>query len=107
MTTTPPPAAGLAQNIAFLAEHADLFAQHADHVTALSAWNYEVEIQVKDESTALDIAVSLAKASVTSVVEPAREMASNGRTAGFTRRATIDGIPVRIASCWTLAQAAA
>lgn len=101
MTTTAPPTTGLARHLAFLAQHADLLAQHSDHITAVDASPRSVGILVANEGTALDLAVALHISG-----EPVRRQ-NPTEWDGYTREATINGIDIRIASCWHTVEAAA
>lgn len=101
MTTTAPPTTGLAKHLAFLAQHADLLAQHGHHITSLDVGNRSIGILVHNEGTALDLAVALHVSG-----EPVRRQDPT-EWDGYTREATINGIDVRIASCWHTTKAAA
>lgn len=91
MTTTPP-AAGLAKHLAFLAQHADLLAQHSDHITSIDISAYSTSILVRDEGTALDLAVALHVSG-----EP-RRRPDDDKWHGFVREGNANGIDLRISS---------
>lgn len=100
MTTTAPPTTGLAPNLAFLAGHADLLAQHSKHVTMASASVHKVYLTVDNEGTAVDLAISLGVTGGPLY----------GTTPGydhFTRESTVHGILVNLATCIPVAEAAA
>lgn len=100
MTITAPTTTNLERNLAFLAQHADLFAEHADSVIMVSANAYTVYVNVNNEGTAVDLAIALG-------VTAAPVYATTPGYDHFTRESTVHGVPVNLATCIRVAEAAA